>query len=448
MPGIDGLNMTRGNAPYTPVKKPRKKWRLFLLFLMAMLALSFWGTTKLLSKTNQIFTNAQNPLVRFGKFFISDDKGLIGEDKGKVNILLLGMGGEGHDGPLLTDTIIVAQIDTKTNEAVLVSIPRDFVVTINGSFNKINSVYAYAEAAKTGAGGQAAIEAIEKITGFEIPYFAAIDFAGFIKAIDHVGGLDVIIDRTFTDATFPDEKYDYLPPVTFTKGPDHMNGQRALQFARSRHGDNNEGSDFARSERQKKIITAFSQKVVKLNLTDLRTITNLLSDFTEHFRTNLEPHEMKRFAELGKQIIANKVYSLSLEPGELICDGIIEDYTARAYVIQPCEGKTITDIHNFLNNAFLTAKLHNEKAIVEIQNSTGKASAIGRLGELTDILNVKITTFKSKTPYERTILYDNSRGKYPNTMDYLENNFDFTKADIPYPNSTADFVIIIGKDML
>lgn len=450
MLGIDGVNPRGVNAPYAPVKKPRKRWRLFLLFLLILMFLSSWATTKLLSKTNQIFTNKQNPLVRFGKLFLSDDKKLMGEQDGTINILLLGMGGEGHEGPLLTDTVIVAQISIATNEAVLVSIPRDFVVSLGSQgFKKINSAYAYAEVEAEGSGGLAAIEVAERVTGFDIPYFAAVDFAGFVKAVDHVGGLDVTVERTFTDATFPDNQFGYLPSVTFTKGPERMNGNRALQFARSRHGNSGEGSDFARSERQKKIIAAFTQKVIQLNLTDLKTLNNLLSDFTEHFRTNLEPHELKRLGELGKKVTTDKVYSLSLEPGELICDGVIEDYEQRAYVIQPCEGKTLSDIHEFLNYALISAKLRNEKAIVEIQNSTGKAYALDQLNELDSISgNLKITTFTSRTPYERTILYDNSGGKFPNTANYLKSNFDFTLADIPYPNSQADFVIILGKDAL
>ena len=86
---------------------------------------------------------------------------------------------------------------------------------------------------------------------------------------------------------------------------------------------------------------------------------------------------------------------------------------------------------------------------MEIQNSTGKAYALDELEKLTSILSqVKITSFKSKTPYERTILYDNSKGSFPNTSDYLKSNYSFTVADVPYPNSTADFVIIVGKDAL
>ncbi|MBI4049444.1 MAG: LCP family protein [Candidatus Doudnabacteria bacterium] len=448
---IDAISYQDGPPRPPHIKKPRRKLWLFLLFVSLTLVAVGWGTTELLSKTNRIFSNKENPLVRFGRLLIGSDRELIGENRGRVNVLLLGMGGEGHDGPLLTDTIIVLEIDTKTEEAVLVSLPRDFVVGLpQAGFRKINSAYAFAETAEAGKGGGATIDAVEKITGFEIPYFAAIDFEGFVEAVDHIGGLDIYVERSFTDATYPDKTYGYLPPVSFKVGLEHMDGERALQFARSRHGNNGEGSDFARSERQKKIISAFVQKIVKLNLTDLKTINNLLGDFTENFQTNLEPHELKRLAEIGKKIKPEKTYSFSLEPDDqLICQGIIEDYTSRAYVIQPCEGVTYPDIHEQLNNVFAAAKLKKEDAAVEIQNSTGKAYALENLNELIKLVpKTKVTSFNSRVPYERTILYDNSNGKFPNTADYLKNNFNFTLADVPYTNSTADFVIILGRDAL
>jgi LCP family protein required for cell wall assembly len=436
-------------SPKPPIKKKKHRFVKLIIFLVIALTLVYGGN-KLLSKANQIFDKDQNIFVRVGKFFTSGDKPLIGEDEGKINVLLLGVGGEGHDGPLLTDTMILASLDPISGDAFLISIPRDFVVQFGSQgFRKINGVYPISEKSNPGSGSQAAIEAVEKLTGFDIPYYALIDFQGFIKAVDHVGGLDIIIDRTFSDSQYPDSKNWYLPTITFTKGFEHMDGERALQFARSRHGNNSEGSDFARSERQKKIITTFKEKVFQLNINDLKTINNLLGDFTDHFRTNIEPHEIKRFMELGKNINKDHVYSLSLEPqGDLICSGIIEDYVNRAYVIQPCEGKTYADIQKFLKNYELIAKLKKENAVIEIQNSTNQTSATKQWSELSNAgLDIRIASFKGRLTYDRTILYKNTSTK-PQTLEYLKNNYDFVVADVLYNQSSADFVIILGKDSL
>ncbi|MBI2607422.1 MAG: LCP family protein [Candidatus Doudnabacteria bacterium] len=456
MKSIDAINPNQ-NSSYNDVRlrkqRPKRRYGCFLLVVILILSgLLVWGASNLLSKTNRIFTGDKNVFQRVGQLFVGGDKKLIGEDDGQVNVLLLGYGGPGHDGPYLTDTIIVASLDMETDEVVLVSIPRDFVVQLPGlGFRKINSAYAFfRDDNDPNSAGEAAVDAASKLTGLEIPYYAAIDFQGFVKAINQVGGVDVVIDRTFTDSSYPDERYGFLAPVTFTAGSEHMDGERALIFARSRKGTNNEGSDFARSERQKKVIQAFKDKVVKLGITDLRTINNLLSVFTDNFRTNLEPYQLQRLIELGKDIDNEHAFSLSLEPDNvLICNGIIGDYENRAYVVQPCEGKTLTDVHNYIANASKLAKLSKEAAEVEVQNSTQQAYVLGPFRALNNLgMEVNFRPFLQSNKFSRTILYDNSGNLKPETRKYLEENFDLTVADLPFNNSNADFVIIIGQDAL
>jgi hypothetical protein len=303
-----------------------------------------------------------------------------------------------------------------------------------------------------------------------------------------------------------------LPSVTFTKGPEHMDGERALIFARSRHGNNGEGSDFARSERQKKIILALKAKAGDLKLNDLKTLKNLLDDFTANFRTNLEPYELKRLADLATKISENSVYSFSLDPDNiLVCDGLIDLATGKppvpivvpppepsptptlpsptpspspststsktktpttsttpppatpiepevetvnppttAYVVVPCNGKTLADIHEYLKNVTVLAKLKKESAVIEIQNSTGVTGLAARTfeGIIEKGIDARFTSFTGKVPYEQSILYDNSHGSKPNTLEYLKSHYNLTTSDINYTSSTADFVIILGKDAL
>ncbi|MEJ0021545.1 MAG: LCP family protein [Candidatus Doudnabacteria bacterium] len=504
----------QNNNHFDPiVQKPHRrtrKWK-WIILILVILALAGFASSKLLLKTNQIFTGKGNIFTRVGNLILSPDKKLIGEDEGQINILLMGIGGSGHDGAYLTDTMIVASINTKTNEVVLISIPRDFALDLpKVGYNKVNAAYAYAYKDNPNTAGDAAIDAAEKITNLQIPYYAVIDFRGFVKAVDDVGGVDVTVDNTFTDSSFPnDYPYDttgYLAPVTFTKGPQHMNGQRALIFARSRHSENaDEGSDFARSERQKKILVALKNKILSLKLTNLPTINNLLSDFTDNFRTNMEPYELKHLTDLAQKTNNDNIYSFSLDPdGVLICSALVDPQTGkkvpepapapaptstptpppatgasaakttaavptagsvptviptdttpavtepevvRMYVVQPCEGKTLTDIHDWLVNAPVMAKLNKEKATVEIQTSTGKPISPTRFKQLSLAgIDVKYAIFKGKVAYNQTVLYDNTKGSKPKTLDYLNSNYTLTPSDVTYPASTADFVIIVGKD--
>src|SRR3990167_9409715 len=230
------------------------------------------------------------------------DSGLE-SDNGRVNVLLLGIGGKGHEGPDLTDTIILASVDKGAKDVVLIAIPRDLWVPNLSA--KINSAYAHGQEKQNGKGLDLAKETVSTLLGIPVHYAFRIDFNGFIEAVDLVGGLDVEVENSFVDPKYPiSGKEDDLCGLTietqekdgvfeqvvkdatgsaiplsaindendpftcryeelsFTKGLRHMDGAVALKFVRSRHGTGGEGSDFARSARQQKVILAFRQKVL------------------------------------------------------------------------------------------------------------------------------------------------------------------------------------------
>ncbi|MCL5775138.1 MAG: LCP family protein, partial [Patescibacteria group bacterium] len=352
----------------TGFSKPRKKHRLLKfivgLIVLAVLVLGGLAATKAMNLSDKIFVGQKYSFFQKIQFAIRGAFGgetLIGENLGQVNILLLGIGGEGHDGPYLTDTMIVAQIRPDLGQATLTSLPRDYLVELPGNlgYRKINAAFAegynlhkdYSEA------GRWATETTEKVTGLKLPYFAVIDFKGFEKVVDLLGGVDVNVDRTFTDYQFPDSGIGYLPPVTFQQGPLHLTGEKALQFARSRHGNNGEGSDFARSLRQEKVINAFKNKAFELNLvTDSGKINSLLNTFADHFHTNINPAEIFRLYNLTKEKNIKKFLSSSLdETTGLVCPKILEE--SGAWVLVPCPGKTTDDVQNFFKNSFVIGKL-------------------------------------------------------------------------------------------
>ena len=137
------------------------------------------------------------------------------------NILIMGYGGGNHDGAYLTDSMILAHLDFATQKVSLISIPRDLWVKIpfNGDENqygKINSAYAIGIDDKNysnklqqyqgpAGGGVLAKTIVSQITGLPIDKFVAIDFNGFTKSIDALGGVDVNVEKTFTDTQYPIE---------------------------------------------------------------------------------------------------------------------------------------------------------------------------------------------------------------------------------------------------
>ena len=380
---------------------------------------------------------------------------LVGEDLGQVNILLLGIGGEGHDGPYLTDTMIVVQIRPDIGEVSLISIPRDYWVQMpcGSDQEKINAAFSegYLENHDWNQAGQCAIQAAESLTGLQIPYFAELDFAGFQTAIDQVGGVDVTVDRTFTDYQYPNDATNgYLPPLTFTAGPQHMDGTTALEFARSRHAEGIEGSDFARSQRQQKIIEAFKAKVLSLNLiSNAVTLNSLLSTFADHFHTNLSPAEILRLYSLMKDENIKDFISLSLDPTtSLICPDIMPD--TGAYILDLCPGKTATDIQNFFKNVFTTGKVTQEKAVIWLSDPAGNQAAYNTAYDQLTAAGATVYQFSynGQVPSQNIFYQDNPE---PATAEFIKNTLNATEVTLPPPGMTidkskVDVIVILGED--
>lgn len=262
------------------------------------------------------------------------------EENGRINVLLLGIGGEKHDGPNLTDTIILASLNQKDNAVRMISIPRDlWILDLQA---KINSAYSTGKE-KNGKGLLLAKAAVQKITGVPIDYVVVIDFSGFVKLVDFLGGIDVSVKKTLDDFEYPIEgkENDFcqkpeeeLPllataasqleafpcrymHIHFDKGEQKMNGQEALRFARSRHARGEEGSDFARSTRQQLIISAIKQKVLSLGiiLNPVKVI-GIYSILSENINTNIQSKEFDDFVKLSTKMKEAKIKSTVIDTGE------------------------------------------------------------------------------------------------------------------------------------
>lgn len=256
----------------------------------------------------------------------------------RLNVLFLGIGGGKHDGPLLTDTIIYASIDPKLQKVTLISIPRDlWLLDLKA---KINTAYAFGEERKKDSGLLLTKAAVEKILNQPVDYILRIDFNGFVKAIDLVGGIDVNVEKSFEDLEYPisgketDDcgfdleefekratqsaifeafpcRYEHL---IFQKGLKHMDGEKALKFVRSRHAKGSEGTDFARSKRQEIVIKAFKNKALSLNtLLNPGRLIGLYEVFQDSLHTNIRQDEYDDFLKVAQKMkdseINNVVFS-------------------------------------------------------------------------------------------------------------------------------------------
>jgi LCP family protein required for cell wall assembly len=235
---------------------------------------------------------------------ITDPASSLTSSNGRTNLLLLGLGGDGHVGSDLTDTMILVSLHLASRQVTLIPIPRD--IWVDSLRAKVNTAYHYGEEKRAGGGQDLVKSAITEITNLPIHYLVILDFAGFVRAIDAVGGLDLNVDTSFTDNKYPIPGKESAEPesaryetLQFTAGPTHMDGTLALKFARSRHAEGEEGTDFARSRRQEKILLAFRDRVFSSStLFNAQTLTNLKNSLNSSLISNIEDQEFGSFLKL------------------------------------------------------------------------------------------------------------------------------------------------------
>lgn len=255
----------------------------------------------------------------------------------RTNLLLLGIPGRNHEGVDLTDTMIFISIDYSKNDILMISLPRD--IWLESMKDKLNTAYHYGESKKEGGGFILAKSSVEEVVGVPIQYVLLIDFDGFEKMVDLVGGIDVNVEKSFTDQKFPIEgKEDDLcggdpdfkcryETISFEKGINHMDGEIALKFVRSRNASSEEGTDFARSKRQQEVLVAFQKKLISFENISSSKISELTKIIEKTIHTDLSFQEAAYLAKFAVNL-DGKVRSIVLDEGD-------EEKNIKGFLINP-----------------------------------------------------------------------------------------------------------------
>jgi LCP family protein required for cell wall assembly len=254
--------------------------------------------------------------------------------QGFTNVLLLGQGDAGHDGVNLTDTVMVASLDPKnTKSVVLLSLPRDlyFLSTDKMGAGRINTMYrdysSYLRSQQGMDAEQATQEAMKELAkeigtklGLEIHHTVKVDFDGFVKAVDLIEGIDVVVPEAIVDTEYPNENYGY-ETFSLGAGPQHLDGETALKYARSRHST----SDFSRSARQQQILEAMAEKAKTTGIAgDPQRIIEMLHILSENTATTLSLGEMIGLADIAQDIDRSKIVTMQLSDRSALYGGFVE----------------------------------------------------------------------------------------------------------------------------
>lgn len=379
-------------------KRPLDKKKLFIYFLLLFLVTFIGGCIIKASTTNwSDDPNTYDPetlkpkktsiLQTVRNFIFEQDKVLKSGSDNRINILLLGMGGAGHDGPYLTDTNIILSVKPQTGEAAMISIPRDLGVKIpNYGWHKINFANSYGEIENSGQGGEMARTIFEDTFDMDIPYYIRVDFTAFKELVDIVEGVQINITNPFIDYEYPGPNYSYQT-IIFKEGLQTLDGERALQYSRSRHGNNGQASDFARSHRQQQVITALKEKLMSSGTyTNPIKLKQIFDSLDTHVATNLNFGQIMYLVSMSKNIDMSNVKTLVIDNG--VNGYLTTSQSTGSWLLSPKTGN-FDEINEAIKNIFnpefefkqmetipQTSTLPN--ANIEIQNGTWEVGLAGR----------------------------------------------------------------------
>lgn len=252
----------------------------------------------------------------------------------RMNVLLLGYAGDDRPGRYLTDTILVASIDTVNAKVALISIPRDLYVRIPSSPNstKINALYTYGRTA--GVETDWTKKAVEDVTGLPIHHVVTINFAGFATFVDSLGGINVEVKNTLHDERYPGPGYSY-ETFHLDAGWQHLDGATALKYVRERHADPD--GDFGRAARQQQVLSTIKDKVLQtFQDLDAELLGKLYDSYSGMIQTDIDATDYPALALLATKLGSKEVPTLvlsSLPPEPLLMGQAIQTRQGRASIL-------------------------------------------------------------------------------------------------------------------
>ena len=327
------------------------------------------------------------------------------------------------------------------------------------SFTKINSLYTIG--IKQNIGADLIKESVEKITGITINYYVAVDFDGFEKVIDDIGGVNVIAPFDIYDASYPGPNYSY-ETFSLSKGMHLLDGKTALKYVRERH-DDPEG-DFGRAKRQQQVIQAVKNKMFSVKtLFNVVALNDILTALGDNIRTDISFNEINRFITISKEVDMQNITNVvadAWEKDSLLKVSHVMLGNTRAFILVPRVGN-YSEIQDIAQNIFNQTEIKKrqeliatENARIEIINKSGDSQLAYKIQKLLEdklgMKNVHITQKSKVSAQTETVVTDNSSSAKLFTLDELVKKLPATLSSTvsESENSDYDITITLGEDLI
>ena len=447
---------------------PARGWRsartALALITGAALLLAGLGVFRVWSAIHAISPRAQPVDLITVVHAQTDDPGSLGwkiNHDQRINIRLLGYGGPGHDGPYLTDSVMLLSIRPGSHEAIMISLPRDLWVKIPALPNnrymsgKLNSAYAIGMDHKnypnvrsdwktdTG-GGDLAAATVSKVNGQPIDYWVGVDFKAFRDVVNALGGIKVDVPTTLDDPFFPAGESTGTMHIRIPAGPQPFDGERALEYARSRETT----SYFDRSRRQQLIMLAVRQRTFSLNA--VPHLLSLLGALQDNVRTNLRPAEMQQLASLAGRIRDQDIRRVAIDTSNLLRSGF---NSSGQYVLQPLD-LTFGALHRYVAMALPDRSAVALQIPIQVQDGSRRYWLPYGIGTPASIMTSLLQAegwgaTLGPAPAQKvaqTQILDASGGKAAATVSWLQDYFGGVVTIMPAPSSGASVTVVLGSD--
>jgi LCP family protein required for cell wall assembly len=435
--------------------------RVALVLIICLLLVGGWLGFKFIYNSTKIFGGSVLDVFNSTK--------LKGEKNGRVNILLAGNSADdlGHDGAELTDSIMIVSIDTRKNEAFMMSVPRDLWVDIPGhGHHKINEAYVDGERDKFSESGyaQGGMGLLQKVIAknFDIPlhYYALINYNAFRDTVNAVGGVDVVIDssdrRGLYDSNFLAREGG---PLKLSNGPHHLDGDLALKLARAR-GDGARtygfpASDHDRTKHQRQLLLALKEKAFSTGvLVNPVRLSSLMDALGNNVKTDLKLSEVKRLVEIGQKVSDSKIASIGLNDAN--GKNLLKSYrssSGQAALIPAAGMDDFSEIRNYLRQLMSSDPIAREGASVTVLNGTEVHGLAAKASRLLTSKNIMMDDLADAPNRPETLIINNSGGSKPATLGLLKKTFgsnsEVTNNSPAFADRyDSDFVVVLGADQI
>jgi len=440
-----------------PPRSGRLGRRLLIAAVVALVAVgAFYGSLVVATRVDEVFFpgNGIRLTTGLGKLPGIDSGESDSAGGSRKNVLVMGLDRRPREGqaPARTDTMFVLTIDPQGKTAGILGMPRDLWVEIptkdgDGYIKeRINAAYVLGEVNDYDGGGpRLAIETVEHTLGIKIHHYVVIDFEGFKEVIDALGGIDVDVPDYLRDDLYSESEQpgDY-DPQEFEPGVQHMDGSRALAYARIRRGS----SDLDRIQRQQRVIFATMDKALSLNV--LADALELWNKYKDTIDTDIHDTQILGFALLAAEIPPERINALSLGPATV-------PYTTpqgASVLLAAPEG-----IQQIVEALFSDQQILDEGAMVEVQNGTGEAGLASNVVDYLVNLGLPRSSLVTSNAPEQDL------GQPSVILDYTGKRYTAEKLaewlDLPpervrsagpedvalKTSSQADIVLVVGTDV-